>query len=72
MKKLKIALIIIAAIIITIQFIPVNRTNPPVTAGLDARMEVISVFKKSCYDCHSNYGPGIQTLLQYHGLLQAM
>ena len=54
MKKLKIALIIMAAIIIAIQFIPVNRTNPPVTAGLDAPMEVMSVFKQSCYDCHSN------------------
>ena len=54
MNKLKIALILIAAIIIAIQFIPVNRTNPPVTAGLDAPMEVISVFKKSCYNCHSN------------------
>ena len=54
MKKLKITLIIIAAILIAIQFIPVSRTNPPVTAELDAPMEVISVFKKSCYDCHSN------------------
>jgi len=54
MNKLKIALIIMATIIITIQFIPVNRTNPPVTARLDAPMEIISVFKTSCYDCHSN------------------
>ena len=54
MNKLKIAFIIIAAILITIQFIPVSRTNPPITAELDAPIEVISVFKKSCYDCHSN------------------
>jgi hypothetical protein len=54
MKKLKITLIIIAAILIAIQFIPASRTNPPVTAELDAPMEVISVFNKSCYDCHSN------------------
>lgn len=43
-----------AAIIIIIQFIPASRTNPPITAGLDAPLEVISVFKKSCYDCHSH------------------
>jgi hypothetical protein len=54
MSKLKIVFILMAIIIISIQFIPVNRTNPPVSAGLDAPVEVISVFKKSCYDCHSN------------------
>ena len=54
MNKLKIALILIAAIIIAIQFIPVKRTNPPVTAKLDAPTEVVSVLQKSCYDCHSN------------------
>ena len=54
MNKLKIALIVIAVILIAIQFIPVDKTNPAVTAELDAPMEVISVFKRSCYDCHSN------------------
>ena len=54
MSKFKITLIVLAVIIIAIQFIPVNRTNPPVTATFDAPMEVISVFKRSCYDCHSN------------------
>ena len=54
MSKLKIALIIVAVIIIAIQFIPVRRTNPPVTAELNAPVEIMSVFKKSCYDCHSN------------------
>lgn len=51
MKK---ALIILIVILVAIQFIPVDKTNPPVTAELDAAMEIISVFKKSCYDCHSN------------------
>jgi hypothetical protein len=54
LNKFKIALILIAVILIAIQFIPVSKTNPPVTANLDAPMEVISVFKESCYDCHSN------------------
>ena len=51
MKK---ALIILIVILIAIQFIPVNKTNPTVTAELDAPTEIISVFKRSCYDCHSN------------------
>ena len=41
-------------ILVAIQFIPVDKTNPTVTAELDAPMEIISVFKISCYDCHSN------------------
>lgn len=51
MKK---ALIILIVILVAIQFIPVNKTNPTVTAELDAPTEIISVFKRSCYDCHSN------------------
>lgn len=51
MKK---ALIILIVILIAIQFIPVDKTNPTVTAKLDAPTEIISIFKRSCYDCHSN------------------
>lgn len=51
MKK---TLIILIVILVAIQFIPVNKTNPTVTAELDAPTEIISVFKRSCYDCHSN------------------
>ena len=54
MKIFKIALILMVVILIAIQFIPVNKTNPPVTAELNAPVEIMSVFKKSCYDCHSN------------------
>jgi hypothetical protein len=51
---LKKALIILVVILVAIQFIPVDKTNPTVTAELDAPMEIRSVFKRSCYDCHSN------------------
>lgn len=37
-----------------LQFIPVERSNPPVTGDLDAPSEVHAILKKSCYDCHSN------------------
>jgi len=39
---------------IGIQFIEVERANPPVTADLNAPVEVKNIFKNSCYDCHSN------------------
>ena len=41
-------------ILVAIQFIPIDKTNPIVTAELDASREIVSVLKRSCYDCHSN------------------
>jgi hypothetical protein len=51
MKKL-ITLLILA--IIGIQFIPVERTNPPVVSDIDAPPHIKEILKKACYDCHSN------------------
>lgn len=51
MKKVAIGFILI---LIAIQFIPVDKTNPPVTADLNAPPDVKSILKRSCYDCHSN------------------
>lgn len=51
MKKL---IIILVVLIVGIQFIPVDRTNPPVTQEINASDEVKAILKKACYDCHSN------------------
>jgi hypothetical protein len=37
-----------------IQFIPVKRTNPPVTSEIEAPAEIMEIIQRSCYDCHSN------------------
>lgn len=50
----KTAIGIILAALLLIQFIPVTRDNPPVTAEFGGPSEVKDIFKKSCYDCHSN------------------
>ena len=50
----KVVLTMIAVLLVDIQFIPVDKTNPPVTADLQADQEVKEIFKRSCYDCHSN------------------
>jgi len=39
---------------LAIQFVPVNRTNPPIEAELQAPPEVHAILKRACYDCHSN------------------
>ncbi len=56
MKKLKLFLIYILTPFLLIQFVPVDRKNPNVAKELTltAPPEVISILKKSCYDCHSN------------------
>lgn len=53
MKRKRIYLSIVALILI-LQFIPVNRDNPIVEADLIASQNIKTIFKKSCYDCHSN------------------
>lgn len=39
---------------IGIQYIEVERTNPPVKKDLEAPVEIKNILKTSCYDCHSN------------------
>lgn len=51
MKKFIIFLVVV---LIGIQFIPVERTNPPVVSDIDAPSAVKDILRKACYDCHSN------------------
>jgi hypothetical protein len=44
----------LGAIFLAIQLIPVDRSNPPVVVDFEAPVEVKSILKRSCYDCHSN------------------
>jgi len=53
MKK-KWIIIGIVVLIIAIQLWPVERTNPPVSADLQAPPEVKAVIRTACYNCHSN------------------
>ena len=51
---LRIIVIVVIVILIGIQFIPVSKTNPPVTGEIKAPKNVMQVLRNSCYDCHSN------------------
>ena len=53
-KKPKTILIILVAFVLVSQVIPIELSNPPVTAELTAPDELMTIFKRSCYDCHSN------------------
>ena len=40
--------------LVLIQFVPVDRSNPPVTGEISAPDPVMVVLRNSCFDCHSN------------------
>jgi hypothetical protein len=46
--------LVAAAVLVAIQFIPVERTNPPVERDISAPPGVKAVLRRACYDCHSN------------------
>ena len=45
---------LVMVVLILIQFVPVDRSNPPVTGEVAAPNPVMEVLRNSCYDCHSN------------------
>ncbi|MFH0908727.1 MAG: heme-binding domain-containing protein [bacterium] len=53
-KLLRGALVALAAAVVLIQFVPVARTNPPVTGDIPAPADAKAVIRRACYDCHSN------------------
>jgi hypothetical protein len=46
--------LMLSGLALAIQLVPVDRSNPPVTADLAAPPAVDAVLRASCYDCHSN------------------
>jgi hypothetical protein len=46
--------LVILAIAVAIQFIPVDTTNPPVEQDIPTPPAVKAVLQRSCYACHSN------------------
>ena len=58
MKKimgfLKWAAVVFVILLLLIQLVPVDKTNPPIEAEIPASEEVRTILKRSCYDCHSN------------------
>lgn len=54
MTKTKIAAAAAGVVLAAIQLVPVDRTNPPVTAAVQAPPEVQAVLRRACFDCHSH------------------
>jgi len=56
MKRLIVIVVVLAILgFIAIQFIPVDRTNPPVTREIAWNSpETRALAQRACFDCHSN------------------
>jgi hypothetical protein len=55
MKRTIVVIIVLLLVaFVVIQFIPIDRSNPPVEAEILAPPEVKMVLRAACYDCHSN------------------
>jgi cytochrome c551/c552 len=54
--KISLVRIVLAVVIVLIgiQFIPVNLSNPPVEEEFQPSPDVKVILKRACYDCHSN------------------
>ncbi len=53
-RVLRIVIVALAGLLVLAQFVPVDRTNPPVEGDVAAPPEVESALRAACYDCHSN------------------
>ena len=53
-RLLRGAAVLAAAALATIQFVPVDRANPPVKSTVLAPPEVMDILEEACFDCHSH------------------
>ncbi|GBF49001.1 hypothetical protein LPTSP4_05080 [Leptospira ryugenii] len=51
---MKLTLAIVGFLLFAIQWIPVDRSQRPEPAPLEAEPEIKSILERSCFDCHSN------------------
>lgn len=54
MKILFGVIALLVVVFVLIQFVPVDRSNPPVESDIPTPPEVKAILKRACYDCHSN------------------
>lgn len=53
-RSLSISAAVVVALMLGIQLVPMDRTNPPVEADLAAPAPVEEILRRACYDCHSH------------------
>ncbi len=51
LSRLALGLLVVLAVI---QLVPVERSNPPVARTVEVPEDVGAIFRRACWDCHSN------------------
>ena len=54
MKIVRILAGLLIAVLVILQFVPVERSNPPSSMEIPAPEKIKSILERSCFDCHSN------------------
>ena len=54
MKMMFGIIMLLVVVFVLIQFVPVDRSNPPVESEISTPPDVKIILKHACYDCHSN------------------
>ena len=44
----------LVVLLVAMQFVPVERTNPAVESDVPVAAELKAILRRACYDCHSN------------------
>jgi hypothetical protein len=52
-KRVRTAVAVVA-VLLAMQLITCERSNPPVSGKLQAPAEIAAILERACYDCHSN------------------
>ena len=47
-------LVVSVTLLVGIQFIPVTMSNPPIEEEITLPLDIKSILKRACYDCHSH------------------
>ena len=53
-RVLRWVVLVIVVVFVAMQLVPLNRSNPPVSAEVAAPPDARAVLRRACYDCHSN------------------
>ena len=53
-RVLKIGALALPILLLVVQLIPVDRTNPPGEGEIGTPPQVAAILQRACYDCHSN------------------
>lgn len=54
LSPLRWIVLVLVLVLVGLQVVPVDRTNPPVQTALEAPAEVDEILRRACYDCHSH------------------